>query len=224
MKYISYYYKIFFFDIMKCNNCGFENKNTAKFCSRCGASLENVNPPKEVSEKKTNNNSMIIIAVLVAVIVILAVCIGFFVLNANNNSNAQSGSSQASSQSNAQPNQQSSSSSSSEQPQQTTSAATPAKDWKLIGSYSGSGSGAQSINVPSGQIMIKISAYPIKNYATNYLRVSGPSGESVGVDWGPNSAVETRSNSMTFTSSSSKVFTIKYYETVSWKVEFYRYE
>lgn len=207
---------------MKCNNCGFENKNTAKFCSRCGASLENVEPPKEVSEKKTNNNSMIIIAVLVAVIVILAVCIGFFVLNANNSNNAQSGSSQASSQSNAQPNQQSSSSS--EQPQQTTSAATPAKDWKLIGSYSGSGSGAQSINVPSGQIMIKISAYPIKNYATNYLRVSGPGGESVGVDWGPNSAVETRSNSMTFTSSSSKVFTIKYYETVSWKVEFYRYE
>ena len=54
--------------------------------------------------------------------------------------------------------------------------------------------------------------------------MSGPGGESVGVDWGPNSAVETRSNSMTFTSSSSKVFTIKYYETVSWKVEFYRYE
>ena len=27
-------------DIMKCEKCGFENKDTAKFCSKCGNSLE----------------------------------------------------------------------------------------------------------------------------------------------------------------------------------------
>ena len=203
---------------MKCNNCGFDNKNTAKFCSRCGASLEEtVNPPKETSDN--NQNTKIIIAVLVIVVLILAVVVGFFAINSFNNSNlAQSESSQSSQQSSSQSN------STSEQPQKTTPTTSEAKEWKLIGSYSGSGTGSKSINVPPGQIMIKISAYPIKNYATNYLYVTGPSGESVGVDWGSNSPVQTRSNSMTFTSSSSKVFTIKYYETVSWNVEFYRYE
>ena len=63
-------------DIMKCEKCGFENKDTAKFCSKCGNSLE-LKP--EVG--KNNNNSKIIIAALVIIIVILAVCIGYFVLN-----------------------------------------------------------------------------------------------------------------------------------------------
>ncbi|MBP3226608.1 MAG: zinc ribbon domain-containing protein, partial [Methanobrevibacter sp.] len=98
------------------------------------------------------------------------------------------------------------------------------KSWESIGSYSGSGSGSKTISVPEGKIMVKLSAYPIKNYATNHLYVSGSNGESGGVDWGSKSAVETRSDSFTYTSSSEETFTIDYYETVSWEVEFYRYQ
>ena len=196
---------------MKCNECGFENKDTAKFCSKCGKALRlTPEPPKE------NNNSKIIIAALVIVIVILAVTFGYFALNNNSNNSApaQSNSQSSGGAANNGTTQQTDSSQSSSQP----------KEWKLIGSYSGSGSGSQSISVPAGQIMIKISAYPIKNYATNHLYVKGSNGQSAGVDWGSHSDVETRSDSVTYTSSSPQTFTIDYYETVSWQVEFYRYQ
>jgi hypothetical protein len=106
------------------------------------------------------------------------------------------------------------------------SASKPAesKSWELIGSYSGEGSGSKTIDVPDGKIMVKLSAFPIKNYADNHLYVTGDNGHSGGVDWGPESDVETRSDSFTYDSSSSNTFTIDYYETVSWNVEFYRYQ
>jgi hypothetical protein len=198
---------------MKCENCGFENKNTAKFCSRCGESLEVSSPQEPVAPTKNDNSKIIVIALLL-VIIILVGAIGFFVYN-NSNSQAQSGTSNADSDSDDGSSQESSSS-------QTTP--TNTKEWKLIGSYSGSGSGSQGVSVPPGQIMIKISAYPIKNYATNHLYVKGPNGEFVGVDWGSTSAVETRSDSITITTTSTETFTIEYYETVSWNVDFYRYE
>lgn len=98
------------------------------------------------------------------------------------------------------------------------------KSWESIGSYSGSGSGSESIKTPAGKIKIELSAYPIKNYATNHLYVTGSNGESAGVDWGSTSAVETRSDSLTYTSSSEETFDIDYYETVSWEVNIYRYQ
>ena len=104
------------------------------------------------------------------------------------------------------------------------SSTTESGDWVSIGSYSGSGSGSETVNVPEGKIMVKLSAYPIKNYDTNHLYVSGSNGESGGVDWGSKSAVETRSDSFTYTSTSSETFTIDYYETVSWEVEFFKYQ
>ena len=145
---------------MKCSECGYENKDTAKFCSKCGTNLkeEPVNEPK-------NNNSKIIIAALVVVIVVLALCIGYFALNNNaHTSDSQPQQSSGSVQS-------ADSSSGSESSQQTTTASKP-KQWELIGTYSGSGSGSQSVNVPAGQIMVKLSAYPIKNYATSKRNLS----------------------------------------------------
>lgn len=208
-------------DIMKCHNCGFENKDSAKFCSKCGVSLEAV--PKPVEPK--NNNSKIVIAVLIAVIVILAVSIGYFALGNNalgSNSHVQpasgsSGSANTSSSDSSGGSQQANTT-------QTSSSSAPAKNWVLIGSYTGSGSGSKTINVPAGDIKVEISAFPIKNYATNHLYVSGNNGKSCGVDWGSNSAVETRSDSLSFSSSSPTTFTIDYYETVSWQVDFYRYQ
>ena len=44
--------------------------------------------------------------------------------------------------------------------------------------------------------MVKITAYPIKNYATNHLYVSGSNGQSAGVDWGSRSAVASRYDSL----------------------------
>ena len=195
---------------MKCNDCGFENKDAAKFCSKCGK-------PLGIQPKTEKNNSKIIIVALVIIILILAVSIGYFALSNNSkalSSQAQSTSNNAGSKApNAGDNSQQSASSQSNQP----------KEWKLIGSYSGSGSGSQSVNVPPGQIMVKISAYPIKNYATNHLYVNG-AGQSVGVDWGSTSDVETRSDSKSFNLSSQQTFKIDYYETVNWQVEFYRYQ
>ena len=72
--------------------------------------------------------------------------------------------------------------------------------------------------------MVKITAYPIKNYVTNHLYVFGSNGQSAGVDWGSKSAVASRSDSLTYESSSSETFNIDYYETVNWFVEFYKYE
>lgn len=100
----------------------------------------------------------------------------------------------------------------------------PAAEWKSIGSFSGSGSGSKTISVPAGQIKIEISAYPIKNYATNHLTISGSNGESTGVYWGPKSAVATRSDSLSFTSDGPTTFNIDYYETVNWYVTVYKYE
>lgn len=204
------------FDTMKCKQCGFENKKDAKFCTKCGSSMEPVDVPV-----KSDNSKYIIIA-LVAVILLLVGAVGYFALSGHEGSNV------ASPQKNSSNAVQSTESDDSNEDSQTqvvsSNKAGDAKSWELIGSYSGSGSGSETINVPSGQIMVKLSAYPIKNYATNHLYVSGSNGKSGGVDWGSTSAVETRSDSFSYTSSSDEAFTIDYYETVSWNVEFYRYQ
>ena len=209
---------------MRCNQCGFENKKGAKFCTKCGSSLGGVivDPPVE----KSNDSSKYIIIALIAIIILLAAVIGYFALSGNGISNQATD--VASPQSNVSQPVQSVESEEESAPAKTqtvsSNQASEAKSWVSIGSYSGSGSGSKTISVPSGKIMVKLSAYPIKNYATNHLYVSGSNGESGGVDWGSKSAVETRSDSFTYTSSSSETFTIDYYETVSWNVEFYSYQ
>ena len=202
---------------MKCDNCGFENKDTAKFCTKCGAVLKTSEKTSDDTQSKSNTKYIII--ALAIVIVILVGCVGYFAGTMNTDgSSPQDTSTQSTSSS-----QESSDSGGESQSTSTESTSSgESKSWESIGSYSGSGSGSQTVKVPAGQIMVKLSAYPIKNYATNHLYVSGPSG-SGGVDWGSYSDVETRSDSFSFTSSSSGTYTIDYYETVSWEVEFYRY-
>lgn len=213
---------------MKCNKCGFENNAKAKFCTKCGNPLES-------KPEGSSNNSKFIIVGLVAVIIILIAVIGYFAVSGDSLDDSQSvndagneamdtvqSSPQDESESSSQPAQTTQESSS--QQATTTQIASESKSWTSIGSYSGSGSGSQTISVPPGKIMVKLSAYPIKNYATNHLYVSGSNGESGGVDWGSKSAVATRSDSFTYTSSQTETFEIDYYETVNWNVEFYIYE
>ncbi|WP_298501291.1 zinc ribbon domain-containing protein [uncultured Methanobrevibacter sp.] len=206
---------------MKCKKCGFENKDTAKFCTKCGELLES-GGGGDSPEKSSNSTKYVIIALVIVIILLVAV-MGYFIGSMNSNSQVQANDSQqdASSSVSNDDNAQTQSVSSS---QSSSSQTTESKSWELIGTYSGSGSGSQTISVPSGKIMVKLSAYPIKNYATNHLYVTGSNGQSGGVDWGSHSDVETRSDSFTYTSSSSQTFDIDYYETVSWQVEFYRYQ
>jgi cytoskeletal protein RodZ len=212
---------------MKCSKCGFENKDKAKFCTKCGNSLAVQNT--ESMPDKPNNSKYLIIA-LIAVIIILAGTIGYFALSNNsdavqtNDDSQSTDSDDVSSVESSDEDESDSAKTESISSSKTSAKVEDSKDWVSIGSYSGSGSGSETINVPAGKIMVKLSAYPIKNYATNHLYVSGSNGESGGVDWGSKSAVETRSDSFTYTSSSEEVFTIDYYETVNWNVEFFRYQ
>ena len=206
---------------MKCSNCGFENKDKAKFCTKCGNSLVVESPKNNVA---SSDNSKYIIIALIAIIVVLAAVVGYFAMgNGQDAVQSTDASQQAESVDDSASEGDSAKTTTQTSSKQTTEVEDD-KSWVSIGSYSGSGSGSQTIKVPEGKIMVKLSAYPIKNYATNHLYVSGSNGESGGVDWGSKSAVETRSDSFTYTSSSEETFVIDYYETVSWEVEFFRYQ
>ena len=200
---------------MKCNSCGFENKDDAKFCSKCGSSLKVSN-----SQSSNSNTTKYVIFALIAIIVIL---VAVLVYSSAMNTTSDDG--QVEEKNDTQAVKSSQDSSDEEASTKSVSSSkSPSKSWQAIGSYSGSGSGSQVIEVPAGEIKVELSAYPIKNYATNHLYVTGSNGQSGGVDWGSTSAVETRLDSFTYTSSSSQTFTIDYYETVSWEVTFYRYQ
>lgn len=210
---------------MKCSKCGFENKDKAKFCTKCGNPLAVESPQQNVA---SSNNSKYIIIALIAIIIVLAGVFGYFAMSNGQDSVQSNDASQENASQQAESADDSASEDDSAKTTTTSSKQTSEvadeKSWESIGSYSGSGSGSQTISVPEGKIMVKLSAYPIKNYATNHLYVTGSNGQSGGVDWGSKSAVETRSDSFTYTSSSEETFIIDYYETVSWEVEFFRYQ
>lgn len=211
---------------MKCSKCNFENKDGAKFCTKCGSTLPQVD--KKSGSGNSNGSKNIIIA-LVVIALILAGSIAFLTFNSTFDSvlgdlnPLSKGSDNVQADDNAD-NDSAVDESEDDASSKSTKKIEKPKEWVSIGSYSGSGSGSKTVSVPEGKIMVKLSAYPIKNYATNHLYVSGSNGESGGVDWGSKSAVETRSDSFTYTSSSEEIFTIDYYETVSWEVEFFRYQ
>ena len=53
--------------VRKCCNCGFENKNNAKFCTKCGNSLE----ATESVSKSSDNTKYIIIGLIVVIMLFL---------------------------------------------------------------------------------------------------------------------------------------------------------
>lgn len=213
---------------MKCSKCGKENKDDAKFCTKCGNPLSA--PVESVPANSSSNNSKYLIIALIIVIIMLVGVIGYFALNSNlgvddATSDSSKDSNEVQSDDKSDDDSDSNKTTTSLSSSKTSSSSeSKSKEWVCIGSYSGSGTGSETINVPEGTIKVELSAFPIKNYATNHLYVSGSNDASGGVDWGSTSAVETRSDSFTYTSSSEEVFTIDYYETVSWEVYFYRYQ
>lgn len=210
---------------MFCPKCGKAIKDDAKFCKYCGTQVSKNNQSVHVksdtsSDSKNNNNTKILaVAIVVAAIVLVALVFTALSLTSDNGGD-DAKAVEANKESSVAVTSSSSSSSSSSQ----SSSASAEKSWVSVGSFSGSGSGSQTISVPSGEIRIDISAFPIKNYATNHLYLTGSNGESAGVDWGSTSAVASKSDSLSFTSSSTTTFTIDYYETESWSVEVYKYQ
>lgn len=209
---------------MKCPHCNTLNKEGAKFCKNCGKPINNeslaykdkfgdskVNNSTPVSSESSKSNSNILI-ICVTVIICAVIIAGAFVYINSNDSNAIDNSNNGESVSTS--DNQSSDNSVNE---------VQSKSWKSIGSFSGSGTGLKSYSLPEGKIKVEISAHPIKNYATNHLYAYSTTGDSVGVDWGSKSAVETRSDSMTFDSTGGDTLDIDYYETVSWNVDIYQY-
>jgi uncharacterized membrane protein YvbJ len=74
---------------MKCNNCGAEVSDNAKFCGECGASIENkitktsqITTPKQPKKKK----GLVVALVVILIAVIIAVALAFAVVYFKNNS------------------------------------------------------------------------------------------------------------------------------------------
>lgn len=204
---------------MFCPKCGKAIKDDAKFCKYCGTQISknnqsvNVNSDTSYGSKSNNNTKILAVAIVVAAIVLVALVFAALSLTSDDGGDDAKA---------VEANNESSvvvTSSSSQ-----SSSVSAEKSWVSVGSFSGSGSGSQSISVPAGEIRIDITAFPIKNYATNYLYLTGSNGESAGIDWGSTSAVASKSDSVSFTSSSTTTFTIDYYETESWSVEVYKYQ
>ena len=204
---------------MKCKQCGFENKDGATFCIKCGSALNETKPKSQNNERKSNISKYIIPVLIIVIIIIVAA--SYFALNGDFQSQVTDNDSQNMELSDdTSQNQSSGSSDNTAKTQEVKS-----KSWELIGSYSGSGSGYKTIEVPEGKIKVELSAYPTKNYDINHLYVSGSTDDkSGGVNWNSNSPVETRTDSFEFTLSSPESFIIDYYETESWEVEFYAYQ
>lgn len=65
-----------------CSNCGFENKNNAQFCKKCGNQFKKIKEPETkvnptTNKKSVNNNNTKIIAV--ALIIVVIALAGIFV-------------------------------------------------------------------------------------------------------------------------------------------------
>lgn len=212
---------------MKCPHCNSFNKEEAKFCKNCGkplnkqslayhdkfgdskvkntGSVKNKSSESNIPVESSGSKTTLIICITV---VICALIVAGALVYTNMNQDTDNIVNYTSDT--AQVNQ-------SEAIEHST------KSWHLIDSFSGSGTGMETYTLPEGKIKIQITAFPIKNYGTNYLTVYSTTGDSVGVDWNSKSAVKSKSNSMTFDSNGGDEFSIDYYETVSWKVDIYQY-
>ena len=76
---------------MQCRECKTENKNSAKYCKKCGAPLvSNTMTHESIINKtnKNNNTKIIIVALIIVCLVLAASLIYFFGFNQNNNGEA----------------------------------------------------------------------------------------------------------------------------------------
>ncbi|WP_323735866.1 zinc ribbon domain-containing protein [Methanosphaera sp. ISO3-F5] len=78
---------------MYCQKCGYENKESAKFCKKCGtaltihASLKNHNPTSRTDNNSSKNNKIIIISI--TIIIISLIIAGSILYMSENNSKTE---------------------------------------------------------------------------------------------------------------------------------------
>jgi len=188
-----------------CSKCGFENKDDAQFCKKCGSPLNKAQTKREV---KSKNNNVLIIAI--AVIVCVAIIASAFVLlngdfmDTNESPTLEKNSSDVNNVDSDNTNE-------------------TKKSWKLIDTYMGAGTGVETHNLPEGKLKVKVYAFPLKNYGTNYMHVNIPQEKAISLEWDSHSAVESKSKTTSFDSDGSSAFTIDYEELDNWEVDVYQY-
>lgn len=194
-----------------CSNCGFENKDDAQFCKKCGSPFNSmksniVENKKDVKTKKNNNVLIITIAVIIFVAIIAS---AFVLLNGDfigtNNSTALENNSSDDVNVDSDNNNETQ------------------KSWKLIDTYTGAGTGVETHNLPEGKLKVKVHAFPLKNYGTNYMHVNIPQEKAISLEWDSHSAVASKSKTTSFDSDGSNSFTIDYEELDNWEVDVYQY-
>ncbi|WP_409200290.1 zinc ribbon domain-containing protein [Methanobrevibacter sp. DSM 116169] len=187
---------------MKCPNCHAQNENRAMYCSKCGTKLQVEN---------SNDSKNLLIIVLVAIIVIGALTGLYMVLNSNNSSTSSE-------------NIQSSESNVVEVQKENPSE--PAT-WHQVNTYSGVGGYSTGVNIKGSQMKIQFSAFPIKNYADNHMKVevykNGQFVDSSSVSWNGKSAVATRSNTIEVSGSGNYQIYVDGYELQYWNMEIYEW-
>lgn len=123
---------------MKCPSCGSENKDSAKFCKKCGSSLSNIvtHHNNIVDKKETSSNTKIVIVALIIVAVVLAGALVYIYGFGNNHSNDSAPSQSSNAQSVSNDDDQSAQSSNSQQ-SSSASAKPASSSMKIIsGSFS----------------------------------------------------------------------------------------
>lgn len=218
---------------MKCPHCNTLNKDGAKFCKNCGKPInqgslafhdkfDNKNINNTQSDSNSSNSSrntlIICITTIICVIIILATVI---YINSNQGNTVINDNNQATDSVN--PEDLNLGNDNKDISHESSDFNNSVKSWQLVDKYYGSGSGIESYNLPEGKVKVEISAFPIKNYATNHLYVSSSSGESLSLDWGSKSKVKAKSDSMIFDASNGDIIDIDYYETTDWEVKIYKY-
>lgn len=129
---------------MKCSKCGHENAEDANFCDNCGSSLKQ---PQNGS--MTNTTKLLIVAVIVLVGALGLISGIMLTMNnakpVNNQTNVSINQTNTQISSNA--------------------------EWHQITSLSGSTNDYRTFQTKGNKFKVEFSAFPIKNYNTNFMEV-----------------------------------------------------
>ncbi|MCC7554001.1 MAG: zinc ribbon domain-containing protein [Methanobacteriaceae archaeon] len=189
---------------MFCQNCGTKNDEDAIYCEKCGLKL---------IKKPENSNKNILIIILIVILVIASLAGLFIFLSNNSNSDVS---------------QNNVPSMGSDENLRNVENSNHPKTWNQINSYSGVSDYTTGVNIKGDKIKVEFSAFPIKNYADNHMKVDvykdGKYLDSSSVSWNGKSAVATRSNNieLSYGPGNYQIY-VDGYELVSWNMVVYEW-
>ena len=79
---------------MRCPKCNSENKDSAKFCKKCGSPLKKINPENRVNSgnnksEKSDSTKFLIIALIIVAIILAGVFVYIYGFNSNHSADSQ---------------------------------------------------------------------------------------------------------------------------------------